>query len=51
MPAIIRLPITVNSEKVESIILMVQTEDGTYSIGNTDEPEQVDENTVSVNIN
>lgn len=38
-------------EPSDSIVLMVQTEDGTYPIGNADEPEQVDENTVSVNIN
>lgn len=38
-------------EPENSIVLMVQTEDGTYPIGNVDEPEQVDENTVSVNIN
>lgn len=38
-------------EPENSIVLMVQTEDGTYPIGNANEPEQVDENTVSVNIN
>ena len=38
-------------EPSDSIVLMVQTEDGTYPIGNANEPEQVDENTVSVNIN
>lgn len=49
MPAIIRLPTVV--EKQDTIVLMVKTEDGKYLIDNAGEPEQIDENTVSVNIN
>ena len=35
----------------DAITLMVRTEEVTYQVANADEPQQLDENTVSININ
>ena len=42
---------TLTSVNPDAITLMVRTEDGEYRVGNADEPEQLDENTISLNIN
>lgn len=42
---------TLTSVNPDAITLMVRTEDGEYAVGNADEPEQFDENTISLNIN
>ena len=42
---------TLTSVNPDAITLMVRTEDGEYAVGNADEPEQLDENTISLNIN
>lgn len=42
---------TLTSVNPDAITLMVRTEDGEYLVGNADEPEQLDENTISLNIN
>ena len=42
---------TLTSVNPDAISLMVRTEDGEYPVGNTDQPEQLDENTISLNIN
>ena len=42
---------TLISVNPDTITLMVQTEDGSYAVGNADEPVQLDENTVRININ
>ena len=39
------------STNPDSITLMVSTEDGEFPVGNTDKPNQLDEDTVSLNIN
>lgn len=39
------------STNPDSITLMVNTEDGEFPVGNTDKPNQLDEDTVSLNIN
>ena len=38
-------------EEAQNVYLMVRTEDGEYPVGNVDEPERLDENTISLNIN
>lgn len=42
---------TMTSTGLDTINLMVQTEDGSYVVGNADEPVQRDEDTISININ
>ena len=42
---------TLTSVNPDAVTLMVRTEDGEYPVGNAEEPEQIDENTISLNIN
>ena len=42
---------TLTSTNPDAITLMVRTDESSYPIANTDEPAQLDEDTVSLNIN